>query len=185
MTLCYIHWDYVIFQNLIKWLNNSLKRKKSKFLIMLENIHMMYILGKEFKLVNATDYYQYDKKYNVYKDKTDDTKYMQKLIENGENIKIVGIVQPAETATATMLRSGIGYPASLTTHVIEKAQASDIVKKQLEDSNVDVFTGKKFSDKESNKMDMNSLFTVDANIMKKAFTFESKLAFYGIWVVWI
>ena len=135
------------------------------------------ILGKEFKLVNATDYYQYDKKYNVYKDKTDDTKYMQKLIENGENIKIVGIVQPAETATATMLRSGIGYPASLTTHVIEKAQASDIVKKQLEDSNVDVFTGKKFSDKESNKMDMNSLFTVDANIMKKAFTFDqSKLS---------
>lgn len=135
------------------------------------------ILGKEFKLVNATDYYQYDKKYNVYKDKTDDTKYMQKLIENGENIKIVGIVQPAETATATMLRSGIGYPASLTTHVIEKAQASDIVKKQLEDSNVDVFTGKKFSDKESNKMDMNSLFTVDANMMKKAFTFDqSKLS---------
>ena len=32
------------------------------------------ILGIEFKLVNASDYYQYDSKYNVYKDKTDDEK---------------------------------------------------------------------------------------------------------------
>ncbi len=30
------------------------------------------ILGVQFKLVNATDYYQYDQKYNVYKDKTED-----------------------------------------------------------------------------------------------------------------
>ena len=51
------------------------------------------ILGIEFKLVNASDYYQYDSKYNVYKDKTDDENYMKNLIQNGENIKIVGIVQ--------------------------------------------------------------------------------------------
>ena len=31
-----------------------------------------------------------------------------------------------------MLQTGIGYPQSLTTHVIEQAQTSEIVKKQLE-----------------------------------------------------
>lgn len=56
------------------------------------------ILGTEFKLVNASDYYQYDSKYNVYKDKTDDENYMKNLIQNGENIKIVGIVQPKDSA---------------------------------------------------------------------------------------
>ena len=76
------------------------------------------ILGIEFKLVNASDYYQYDSKYNVYKDKTDDENYMKNLIQNGENIKIVGIVQPKDSASATMLQSGIGYPAALTNHVI-------------------------------------------------------------------
>ena len=63
------------------------------------------ILGIEFKLVNASDYYQYDSKYNVYKDKTDDENYMKNLIQNGENIKIVGIVQPKDSASATMLQS--------------------------------------------------------------------------------
>ncbi|WP_028042944.1 ABC transporter ATP-binding protein/permease [Candidatus Stoquefichus massiliensis] len=135
------------------------------------------ILGVEFKLVNATDYYQYDQKYNVYKDKTDDQKYMKDLIEKGENIKIVGVVQPDESATATMLRTGIGYPASLTTHVIEQAKESEIVHKQLENSNIDVFTGKDFSSKDNQKMDMNSLFTVDGNMLKKAFKFDqSKLS---------
>lgn len=58
------------------------------------------ILGTEFKLVNASDYYQYDSKYNVYKDKTDDENYMKNLIQNGENIKIVGIVQPKEAESS-------------------------------------------------------------------------------------
>ena len=135
------------------------------------------ILGIEFKLVNATDYYQYDSNYNVYKDKKDDQNYMKNLIENGENIKIVGIVQPKDSATATMLQSGIGYPAALTTHVIKQAASSEIIKKQLDNPNIDVFTGKDFNDKNKNQLDLNSLFTVDEEILKSAFTFDqSKLS---------
>lgn len=136
------------------------------------------ILGTQFKLVNATDYYQFDSKYNVYKDKTDDKNYMSDLVKNGEDVKIVGIVQPTEGVSATMLKAGIGYPSTLTTHVIDKAKSSGIVKKQLSNPNVDVFTGKDFSDKSSNKMDMNSLFTIDEKMIQKAFTFDqSKLKF--------
>lgn len=134
------------------------------------------ILGIEFKLVNAIDYYQYDSNYNVYKDKKDDQNYMKTLVENGENIKIVGVVQPKDSATATMLQSGIGYPATLTTHIIEQAASSEIVKKQLDNPNIDVFTGKEFSDKNRNQLDLNSLFTVDGEMLKSAFTFDqSKL----------
>lgn len=135
------------------------------------------ILGIEFKLVNAADYYQYDSNYNVYKDKKDDQNYMKNLIENGENIKIVGIVQPKDSATATMLQSGIGYPAALTTHVIKQAASSEIIKKQLDNPNIDVFTGKDFNDRNKNQLDLNSLFTVDEGILKSAFTFDqSKLS---------
>ncbi|WP_304960460.1 ABC transporter ATP-binding protein/permease [Thomasclavelia cocleata] len=135
------------------------------------------ILGIEFKLVNAADYYQYDSNYNVYKDKKDDQNYMKNLIENGEDIKIVGIVQPKDSATATMLQSGIGYSAALTTHVIKQAASSEIIKKQLDNPNIDVFTGKDFNDKNKNQLDLNSLFTVDEEILKSAFTFDqSKLS---------
>ena len=134
------------------------------------------ILNTKFKIVNPSDCYQYDKQYNVYRDKTDDTNYMKKVLNKSEDLTIVGIVQPSEDATATMMSSGIYYPASLTDHVIEEAQSSEIVKKQLDQPDVDVFTGKKFDDKKSSQLDMNSLFTVDTDKLKQAFSIDqSKL----------
>lgn len=53
------------------------------------------ILGITFKLVQATDYYVHDDEFNVWKDKTDDTDYMRNLVNNGEDVKIVGIVPAA------------------------------------------------------------------------------------------
>lgn len=134
------------------------------------------ILNTKFKIVNPSDCYQYNKQYNVYRDKTDDINYMKKVLDKSEDLTIVGIVQPSEDATATMMSSGIYYPASLTDHVIEEAQSSEIVKKQLDQPDADVFTGKKFDDKKSSQLDMNSLFTVDTDKLKQAFSIDqSKL----------
>lgn len=130
------------------------------------------ILGIQFKLVNASDYYEYDNHYQIYKDKTDDVQYMKNLITNGEDITIVGIVQPNENASATMLTTGIGYLSSLTDHVIEQSQSSEIVKKQIDDHEINVFTGKSFESEEKSSFDMNSLFSVDENMLKKAFVFD-------------
>ena len=135
------------------------------------------IIGINFKLVSAADYYQYDQQYNVYRDKTDDSAYMQQLINNGEDLKIVGIVQPVDGATATMLQSGIGYLPDLTNHVIDQATNSEIVQKQLANPDIDVFTGRSFDDTSSSQIDMSSLFTVDADILRSAFNIDqSKLA---------
>ena len=82
------------------------------------------ILNKKFKLVNQADYYEYDSQYKVWKDKSDNAEYMKKLVADGEDIKIVGIVQPAEGSKATALNMGIGYPYSLMTHVAEEAKNS-------------------------------------------------------------
>lgn len=134
------------------------------------------IVGTRFKLINAANYYEHDATYNIYKDKTDDQNYMKNLIEQGEDIKIVGVVQPSPSASATMLKSGIGYPASLTTHVMKQANTSDITQKQLANPNIDVFTGKDFLDRNKSTFDMNSLFTIDANMIKQAFSIDqSKL----------
>lgn len=130
------------------------------------------ILGIQFKLVNASDYYEYDNHYQIYKDKTDDVQYMKNLITNGEDITIVGIVQPNENASATMLTTGIGYLSSLTDHVIEQSQSSEIVKKQIDDPEINVFTGKSFESEEKSSFDMNSLFSVDEDMLKKAFVFD-------------
>ena len=128
------------------------------------------ILGITFKLVNSSDCYEYDQEYKIWRDKTDNIEYMKNIVANGEELKIVGIVQPKEGATSAMLGAGICYPASLTKRVIENAQNSQIVKEQLANKDVNVFTGKKFDEpEEENSFDMNSLIDVDTNAIKSAF----------------
>jgi putative ABC transport system permease protein len=129
------------------------------------------ILGKKFKLVNSTDYYEYDEEYKVWKDKSDNSSYMKKLVKNGEDLTIVGIVQPVEGATASMLTAGICYTSELTKHVIEKAASSEIVKQQLADEKINVFTGEEFGkeDNENSKFDMESLFSINADALQEAF----------------
>ena len=140
------------------------------------------ILGVTFKLVNACDYYEYDVEYDVWRDKTDNTDYMRQLIDNGEEIRIVGIVQPSEDANASMLSAGINYPASLTQHVIDEAAASKIVQDQLADSGIDVFTGKEFGaeDEDGSGFSMESLFTIDGNAISSAFSIDQSALTAGL-----
>lgn len=131
------------------------------------------VLGITFKLVNSADYYQYDSEYQVWRDKTDDDEYMKELVQNGEDIKIVGIVQPAEDANGLLLNSGICYPASLTRYVAEEAEKSQIVQEQLADKTINVFTGEAFGEDSSSDFDPESLFSIDAEKLQSAFAFNS------------
>ena len=135
------------------------------------------ILGITFKLINSSDCYEYDEEYNIWRDKTENEEYMKNLVANGGDLKIVGIVQPKEGATATMLQTGIYYTASLTNYVAENAANSEIVKSQLAEPEVNVFTEKRFDDTgDNNDFDMNSLVEVDANAIRSAFKIDqSKL----------
>ncbi len=140
------------------------------------------ILNVTFKLVNAADYYEYDSGYDVWRDKTDNESYMRDLIDNGEEIKIVGIVQPKEDANASMLSSGINYPASLTDHIIEQASQSKIVQDQLADSDTNVFTGKPFGEEDegNSSFSMDSLFTIDGNAISAAFKIDESALTAGL-----
>lgn len=132
------------------------------------------ILGITFKVIKATDYYQYDQEYKVWKDKTNDEAYMKKIILNGQDLKIVGIVRPRKEATSTMLKSGIYYPASLTDKIINETSETEIVKQQLNNKEINVFNGKKFENtkQDDNSFDMSKLFSVDANQVSKAFKID-------------
>lgn len=140
------------------------------------------ILNVTFKLVNAADYYEYDSGYDVWRDKTDNESYMRDLIDNGEEIKIVGIVQSKEDANASMLSSGINYPASLTDHIIEQASQSEIVQDQLADSDTNVFTGKPFGEEDEgdSSFSMDSLFTIDGNALSAAFKIDESALTAGL-----
>ena len=132
------------------------------------------IIGITFKLVNSSDYYEYDSQYQVWRDKTDDEEYMKNLVKNGEDITIVGVVQPSEDANGLLLNTGIGYPVSLTKHVADAAENSEIVQRQLADNSTNVFTNEPFGEQgNDSEFDTDSLFTVDAEKLQNAFSFDS------------
>jgi len=129
------------------------------------------VLGKTYKLVNASDYYEYDSEYDVWTDKTDNEDYMRELVQNGEDITIVGIVQPLEDAASAALTEGLNYPKSLIGHVAEQAEDSQIVRDQIADPDTNVFTGEAFG--EGADFDLESLFSLDDDTLSDLFDSES------------
>ncbi|MBR4163021.1 MAG: ABC transporter permease [Solobacterium sp.] len=131
-------------------------------------------IGITFKLINTSDCYVYDSNYNVYTDKSQDEAFMKKLVDNGENLTIVGVVRQKEDANAAMLERGLHYRAELLDHVLENSVASELVQKQLVSEEVNVITNKKFGEEDDgNDFDMTSLFTIDEDAMEKAFSFDT------------
>lgn len=133
------------------------------------------LMGVTFKLVAATDYYQYDSDYHVWKNKSDDADYMRDLVSSGEDVHICGIVKPKAGAKITSLQTGFYYTSDMVSHIIDEAADSQIVKDQLADSATNVFTGKSFveeADAEGSSFDMSSLFTIDGNKLQAAFQID-------------
>ena len=135
-------------------------------------------IGIQFKLVNAADRYLRDNDHNAWVDKSDDKDFMKSLVASSETLTVVGVVQPKEDASASMLSSGIAYPAALTQHVIAAAADSQMVKDQLASPAINVMNGEPFGAEDASAFDMSSLFRIDTDMLKSAFQFDtSKLNF--------
>ena len=131
------------------------------------------VIGITYRLVNASDYYSYDEEFGVWTDHSDDEAFLRELVPQGEELTIVGVVQPADGVTASMLTAGINYPASLTRHVMDQAAGSEIVKQQLAEPTVNVFTGTPFGQQEENSLALENLFTVDEDALADAFSIDT------------
>jgi len=126
------------------------------------------ILNAKLRLILPADIYKYSEKYEVYEDMSEDASYMTNVYNNNsEELKIVGIVTPDSSFS---LGSGILYLPSLITHIIEKSENTEIVKKQLENPTLDVFSNTKFGeDKNDFNFEFSDLVSVDSAALSKAF----------------
>ena len=114
------------------------------------------ILNLEFKVLPQTDYYE--KEGNVWIDKSEDEEYIEQKLENAETLKVVGIIQINEEAIANTTSGVILYTKELEEHIIDKVSNSEIVKEQLANDKINVFTGLEFNEESTSKeFDINSL----------------------------
>ncbi len=108
-----------------------------------ESIDFGELLGLKFKLFVNTDHYAEEN--GIWVDKSSDDSFMTKQIDNSEDIEIVGIIRPADSAAAANEIGSIGYKSELMTHLINKVNDSGIVKAQKAAPDTDVFTGLPFA----------------------------------------
>ena len=121
------------------------------------------LLTLDFRLINATDLYKYNEKYDTYEDMNDDEKYIEELYSNAHKLKITGIAYSEGN-------SGVIYSKELTSKVINDAYNTEIVQKQLNNKDIDVFSNTAFDeDKKDSGLDFNDLVTIDEDLLKEAF----------------
>ena len=163
--------DYSEMQEMINDFANDEVAKEVEF----DDYTYDDFLGKSFKIILPSDLYEYDEDHDIYIDRSDDEEYMKEVISQAEDLTIVGIVQAKEDASAAMLSSGINYTADLSSYVTEKALASDILKAQLADPDIDVFSGQPFGSDEKTDIDISSFFSIDEEMMASAFGVDSEV----------
>ena len=113
------------------------------------------LLDLSFKLVLNSDYYE--KENGLWVDKSEDEEYMKALLNNCENINVVGIIKQNEQSVATGMSGGIGYTKDLKEYVINKTNEAEIVKEQKDNPDINVFTGLAFPDEDSKTFDYSQL----------------------------
>lgn len=128
------------------------------------------LMNVDLRLIMPADTYRYNSKYDVYEDMTEDSEYMQNIYDKSLKLKIVGIVSPKEGVTSMALNPGVSYTKKLVDYIIDYSKNTDIVKKQLTNSEVDVFSGKKFDDEKNNfDFAFSDLVSIDNEKLQSAF----------------
>ena len=131
------------------------------------------LMAPTFKLLNAVDLYTWDTELGVWKDMSKDQTYINTLVTNAPNIKIVGIVQAKDPSAPGALSHGLYYTPALEQRLIDAAANSEIVKDQKNRSDINVFTGKSFADEKNGGIEglsLSSLVHIDETALASAFS---------------
>ena len=133
-------------------------------------------LSTTFKVLSPADAYRKNEETGMWTDMSGDADFMAAKVADGIDVHIVGVVRPNETANASALSPGIAYTHALTRQLMERAADSQIVREQLAHPETDVFTGKTFDELQGEAkqgVDLGSMFSVDENALKSAFSFDA------------
>ena len=142
-------------------------------------------VGKTFYLLNTSDYFEETDKtytvdgktYPIWRDKRvelniDDEKKMQFVTDNGVELKISGIVRPAEGATSTSISTSLGYTKGLTEYILAQNTESEIINQQKETPEYNVLTGLEFARTEYTAENIDKLIaTIEPSKMDALYSF--------------
>ena len=74
---------------------------------------------------------------------------LKTLFRNGLEVRLVGVIRQDEDALSGMMTGAIGYTHALVEYIMKEAESKDLVQRQLDDPDTDVFSGLPFLDDEN------------------------------------
>ena len=104
------------------------------------------LLNTTFKLVNNSDLYH--KVNGVWIDGSQDEAYVDQIVDQATDVKIVGIIKPADSTVSKTTMGGVYYSSQMRDYMIEQCSNSQIVQEQINHPDTNVLTGTAFSDGE-------------------------------------
>lgn len=136
------------------------------------------LLSLRFKLVLPTDYYEQTEKDGLWIEKLD----KDAVVENGIDLKVVGIIRPKESTAASAISGEIAFTSALTKYAIEHCEKSAIMQAQMNNPTKDVFTGETFSTKKYGKDNVDELVNElsEQSVQMMIATFNAQLTQYGM-----
>ena len=108
------------------------------------SVSLQEYMDLDLKLVSVAECYTRSEDGTSWQNNSSDEDFMKTIIANSEDLKIVGVVAPSEHISSETLSSGLWYLPSLETYIAQRASETDIVKAQIANPDVDVFTGIRF-----------------------------------------
>ena len=131
------------------------------------------LMNVDLRLILPNELYKYNSQYDVYESMSEDEEYMSDLYDKSVNLKIVGILTAKDGVTTTMLNPGVSYTGKLIDYIIENSKDTDIVKKQLENDEIDVLSGSRFDEpKKGLNLDFTDLISIDTKKLQSAFNIK-------------
>ncbi len=142
-------------------------------------------LGREFLLLNTSDFYAKKNgstytvdgvEYPIWYDMREGLFDQEKFVtENGTKIVISGIVRPREGASATSISGAIGYTKALTDHILDQNTKSEVIKQQKATPLYNVLSGLKFERTPYTRENIDELISkVDDATMEQLYAYMTQ-----------
>ncbi len=122
------------------------------------------ICSRTFKLVFNSDYMVKDSKTGLWKDMRNSKTHLKKIVDNGMEIKIVGILRADEDNMMSIITGAVGYTSELMEYALEYVASSQVVQEQLNNQTVDVITGNTFNTLTVNDFDLKDINFEDIDL---------------------
>ncbi|MBR3249119.1 MAG: ATP-binding cassette domain-containing protein [Clostridia bacterium] len=97
------------------------------------------LIGKTYRIIKGSDYYQ--KVGNTWVSRENDSEFIKELYNKAPELKITGIIKVKDKNTPSGF---LGYTHELIEDYMNTANETEIVKEQMANKNINIFTGEAF-----------------------------------------